>query len=116
MIQFNSRGYLYALEQEDAAMWKNIRMMKTPRPPAVHAAHEPAEREVVGDELDRLVRLVRIGLVVHREHDAGDRLTRKCGQRRRSGVWNQPESRGPVEEEVLHAADEAGAPSSQSSG
>ena len=32
MIQFSSRGYLYAPNRKTRAMWKNIRMMKTLAP------------------------------------------------------------------------------------
>ena len=32
MIQFSSRGYLYAPNRNTRAMWKNIRMMKTLAP------------------------------------------------------------------------------------
>ena len=40
----------------------------------VHVADEPAPRDVAHDVLDRLERLRRVGLVVHREEDAGDDL------------------------------------------
>ena len=32
MIQFSSRGYLYAPNRKTRAMWKNIRMMNTLAP------------------------------------------------------------------------------------
>ena len=84
MIQFSSRGYLYDAEQEDARHVEEHQDDEDARAPAVHAADEPAEREIVRDELDRLVGLVRVGLVVEREHDAGDRLDEEGGQRRRA--------------------------------
>ena len=78
--------------------------------PLVHAANEPAEREVVGDELDRLVSRFGIRLVVHGEHDARDRLDEEGRQRRRAErVEPVRVPRHLAEEEVLDSADEAGA-------
>jgi hypothetical protein len=74
----------------------------------VHPADEPAERELVRDHLDRLVRLVRARLVVHREDHARDRLDEERGQGRRpERVEPAGVARDLAEEEVLDPADEA---------
>jgi hypothetical protein len=44
---------------------------------AVHVADEPAPLHVAHDVLDRLEREARVGLVVHRQEDAGDDLDRQ---------------------------------------
>ena len=60
--------------------------------------------------LDRLVGAVRIRLVVHRQDHAGRRLHEERGQRRRAERVVPPDVRRDLaEEEVLDAADEAGA-------
>ena len=51
------------------------------RAPLVHAAHELAEEDLVGDVRGRLVGARGVGLVVHRQEDAGDRL-REEGEHR----------------------------------
>jgi hypothetical protein len=80
------------------------------RAPPVHAAHEPAQREVVRDVLDRRVGLFRRRLVVHGEDHAGDRLHEEGGERRRAeGVEPVRLGGDLAEEEVLDPADEPGA-------
>ena len=86
------------------------------RAPAVHAAHQPAEREVVADVDDRLPRdrLARMGVgrrrrhVVHREDHAGDRLHEKSGERGRAERLHPVDVRRHIaEEEVAEASDES---------
>ena len=84
MIQFSSRGYLYAPNRKTRAMWKNIRMMKTLAPQrCMPRTSQPSVRSFVMNWID-CVGLVRIGLVVHREDHAGDRLDEERRQRRRA--------------------------------
>ena len=99
---------LVRAEQEHARHVEEHQDDEHARAPAVHAAHEPAEREVVRDVLDRLVRAVRVRLVVHREDHAGQRLDDERRQRRRAErVEPADVARNLAEEEVLDAADEA---------
>ena len=76
-------------------------MMKHGGAPAVHAAHEPAGPEVVGDVLDRRVRLVGGRLVVHRQDHAGHRLDDERGQRRRAERLEPVDVAGDVAEEEV---------------
>ncbi len=50
----------------------------------VHVADEPAPRHVAHDVLDRLERLGGVGLVVHRQEDAGEDLHHQHEQRQRA--------------------------------
>jgi hypothetical protein len=73
----------------------------------VHAANEPAERQVVRDALDRVVCRVRVRLVVHREDRARDRLHEERRQRRRAERVAPADVAGHLaEEEVFGGADE----------
>ena len=106
MIQFSSRGYLYAPNRNTRPMWKNIRMMKTLAPQRCIPRTSHPSVEVVRDVLDRLVRAVRVRLVVHRQDHAGDRLDEERGQRRRAERLEPVDVAGNLaEEEVLDSAD-----------
>ena len=59
-------------------------MIITRRAPLVHAAHELAEEDVVGDVRGGLVGAGRVRLVVHRQEDAGDRLRQEGEHRGRA--------------------------------
>ena len=50
----------------------------------VHVAHQPAPGHVAHDVLDRLERLGGVGLVVHRQEDAGEDLHHQHQQRERA--------------------------------
>ena len=52
----------------------------------VDVADQPAALHVAHDVLDRLERLVRVGLVVHRQEDAADDLDHQHEQRERAEV------------------------------
>ena len=76
----------------------------------MHAADEPAQRDVVRDVLDRLVGRVGIRLVVHRKDDAGDRLHEEGGERRGAERLHPVRvPRNVAEQEVLEAGTDAGA-------
>ena len=96
MIQFSSRGYLYAPNRKTRAMWRNIRMMKTLAPQrCMPRTSQPSVRSF-GDVWIDCVGLVRVRLVVHREDHAGDRLDEERGQRRRAERVHQLMSRGTL--------------------
>ena len=76
------------------------------RAPLVHAAHELAEEDVVGDVARRLVGLGRRRRVVHRQEHAGDRLRDEREHRRRA---ERVEPVGPLRDLAEeHPADAAG--------
>jgi hypothetical protein len=103
-------GVLVRAEEEHAAHVQEHQDDEDARAPAVHAAHEPAPCDVVRDVLDRLPGLVRVGDVVHRQDDAGDQLHEERRQRRGAERLQPREvGRHLAEQEVLDAADEAGA-------
>ncbi len=53
MIQFSSRGYLYAPNRKTRAMWKNIRMMKTLAPQrCMPRTSQPSVRSFVMNWID----------------------------------------------------------------
>ena len=59
-------------------------MKNARRAGGVHVADEPAPRHVAHDVLDRRERRGRVGLVVHRQEDAGDDLDHQHQQRQRA--------------------------------
>jgi hypothetical protein len=98
---------LVRAEQEHARHVEEHQDDEDTRAPLVHAAHEPAEREVVCDLLDRLVRAVRIRLVVHREDHACQRLDQERRQRRRAQSVEPVRVAGYLaEKEILESADQ----------
>jgi hypothetical protein len=53
MIQFSSRGYLYAPKRKTRAMWKNIRMMNTLAPHlCMPRTSQPSVRSLVMNWID----------------------------------------------------------------
>jgi hypothetical protein len=101
---------VWSHEEEHASHVQEEQDDEDARAPPVHAAHEPAEREVVRDVLDRGIGLVRRRLVVHGQDHARHRLHEEGGQRRRAErVEPVGLGRNLAEEEILDAADEAGA-------
>ncbi len=91
-------------------MCRNMRMMKTLAPHlCMPRTSQPAKTSSVICD-DRVVGLVRVGLVVHREDNAGDRLHEERGQRRRAERLHPVDVvRHLAEEEPLDVSDEPGA-------
>ena len=99
---------LVGAEEEDAPHVQEHQDDEARGAPAVHAAHEPAGPEIVGDVLDRGVGLVGGRLVVHRQDHAGRRLDDEGGQRRRAERLEPVDvGRDVAEEEVADRADDA---------
>ena len=99
---------LIGAEQEHARHVEEHQDDEDARAPLVHPAHQPAKRDVVRDVLDRLVRVLRVSLVVHRKDHAGERLHEERSQRRRAErVPPAGVARNLPEQEVLDSTDQA---------
>ena len=106
---------LVRAEEEDAGHVHEEEDYEDARAPAVHSTHEPAQREVVRDVLDRRVRDRLAGghvdlrgrLVVHRQDRPRQRLRGECDERPEAERLRPADvARHVPEQEPLRPADE----------